>query len=151
MMQALCRERDGNFMREIIPLQRSPRVIAHVMECMSRVPNFLTKVNPEGVFKNQYNSFYTVDDVGIIAVVNPNLASAHAHITFWDRVLHGREQLCTKVAIMHLEATRLRALWTVIPEDRDIVIAFAERVGFRTLSHSDGHRVLIYRRGNDGA
>lgn len=142
----VCHEPPKSVYRNVIPLSRTPEAIADVIEKMNTVPNFLTRENPEAVFHNQLNSFYLVDDVGLLAVIDSNGEEAHCHITFWDKRLKGREGLCRELACLHMEASGLTLLWTAIPDEFLKVIAFAKKVGFKIHERIKGVTVLTLER-----
>jgi hypothetical protein len=120
--------------------------IAYIWETVARcqrVTNFLPKENPVAPFVVRENLFFEVDDVGLIAIVPVDEALAHAHITFWDGRLRGREELCTAVADwVHYVSQRL--LFTVIPETHEKVLAFCKRVGFHERARTEGIVTLVY-------
>jgi hypothetical protein len=55
---------------------------------------------------------------------------AEVHITFWDGILEGREQLCREVAQMLMASADLQFVLTFIPESRTRLLKFAKEIGF---------------------
>lgn len=105
--------------------------ILRIQDQMEKVANFLPPENPLGIFFGENAEIYLVDDVGILvaADIQPG-HQAHAHITFWDRRLRGREKLAKSIAKYVMDKNALEYLWTAIPKKSKRVVAFAERVGF---------------------
>jgi hypothetical protein len=124
-----------------------PRDIAHlinVVEKMQRVPNFLPKDNPIEPMFSSSSLFFEVDDVGMIAVVPTHYSKvAHCHITFWDKRLRGREQLCRNLCEIVRGLCKYQLL-VAIPQDRQTIVEFARRVGFQQMNSKDGVILLHY-------
>lgn len=125
-------------------VRRGDKSVEHLMELyaqLQRVPNFLEERNPLGVFLAPSTEILEVDDVGALVAVDivPG-RSAHAHMTFWDRRLCGREPLVRTAAELVMQAYDLAFVWTAIPVSNKQVLSFAERVGFLRF-HEDGERV----------
>jgi hypothetical protein len=139
-----CNEKGGIVRRRV---RMMPRDIAHLIEVvdkMQQVPNFLPKHNPIEPMFSDSTLFFEVDDVGMIAVVPTHYAKvAHCHITFWDKRLRGREQLCRNLCEV-VRGLCKYSLLVAIPEDRPTVIEFAKRVGFQPVSIKSGIHVLHY-------
>lgn len=147
MFKVLCRERGGDVLREV---RLMPRDLAHIMDLyakLGQVVNFLSKTNPVGIFIDQRNTFFEVDDVGIIAVLpfGGDIMGCHVHITFWDRILRGREGLCRTLAEWVTELRR-EPLFTAIPDQDRVVLAFAKRVGFTVWREADNVVTLRFDR-----
>lgn len=118
-----------------------------VVDKMEKVPNFLDGRDPYEIFLRPENTFFLVDDVGIMAVVDPQpQRCAHAHITFWDGRLRGREAMCAELADFVIRAAGYRYLFTGIPERAVKIIKFAERVGFKRIFSESGMAAMHYVR-----
>lgn len=147
-MKVDCNERDGLHEREIRKLENDIAIIADLVDCVKKVPNFLyhspaREFENYRLFLNDSNQTFLVDDVGVLVAI-PCHCGAEVHITFWDGRLRGREELCRKVADGLLR--QFKWLVTAIPTDRLALIAFAKRVGFVELSRQDDIVVMKYPR-----
>lgn len=149
MFQARCKERDGEHLRAVRPIEPDPAWILDTWEKLQRVPNFTEgDDNPLGSFVDQNNLLFQVDDVGVILVSGLEYGkTAHVHVTFWDRRLRGRENLCKCLAELVIEIAGLKNLYTVIPESSQVVKAFAQRVGFEERAQTDGNIVMVLTKG----
>lgn len=123
-------------------VHREDRTVEHLLDLfakMQQVPNFLEGRNPLGVFLSDGVEVLEIDDVGVLVAVGlGENDSAHAHVTFWDGRLRGREPISRAVAELVMQAYGLSSVWTAIPEVAKQVLAFAERVGFKRFYQSDG-------------
>lgn len=138
----LCKEKEGEVRRSVRLMGLSVPKILDTIEKMNKVRNFLPKENPVAPFIRPGNVFFEVDDVGMIALV-PENGIIHCHITFWDRRLRGREELCKTVAEW-AHALTGKILATGIPETSPAVIAFAKRLGFKEARREQGIVVLCF-------
>lgn len=86
---------------------------------------------------------WRVDDVGILAVLPVGPHAAHVHITFWDKRLRGREELCRRFGLHVMETYGFDTIWTGMPASARATLAFAKRVGFREQMQVNG-RVVLY-------
>lgn len=145
MLQFLCRERDGEFVRTVSPMQRTLPHILDTIERLGTVPNLLDPKNPAAIFLDPSITILEVYDVGIFAVSNFLGAEggAHVHATFWDRKLRGREEMCRALAALVVEIRR-QPLHTAVREDRAVLLAFCKRVGFVELRRSQTMVILRF-------
>lgn len=138
MLESTCFEAGKEVRRAVYIMPRTVSKILEIHSRMQRVPNFLPKLNTLGIFLDENNTFFEIDDVGVIALLPlPEGLGAHCHITFWDKRLRGRESLCRALAEMVVEL-RKESLFTAIPEESRTVLAFARRVGFRDWQAKEG-------------
>lgn len=106
------------------------------VDLMQLVPNFLSEIeNPYQIFLDPANTFFQIDDVGVVAIM-PLAEHLHCHITFWDGRLRGREGLCKKLAMFITGLTK-KELITAVPKDRRVLLAFAKRAGFTDTFHNE--------------
>jgi hypothetical protein len=146
-LRAECNEKGGVVLRKVWPVRITPARALELQDKMSTVPNFLDKDNPLGVFFQDDSVFFQVDDVGVLAFVNIKHGRiAHAHITFWDRRLRGREKLCEAVAETFMLCAGLQVLATAIPPDRPVLMAFAKRVGFEPARETPAGTLMLLHR-----
>lgn len=138
----LCKEKDGEVRRQVRLMDMSVPAILDTIEKMSKVRNFLPKENPVAPFIQSGNVFFEVDDVGMIALI-PTEGLVHCHITFWDRRLRGREELCRTIA-QWAHAMMGKILATGIPETSPAVLSFAKRIGFKEMKREHGIVVLCF-------
>lgn len=145
MFEHLCKEKDGLVWRTVRVAEPSVNWANRVIDKLQTVPNFLQNENPYFILLDSRNKFFEVDNVGIVAVLPldawPNLL--HVHITFWDRRLRGREGLCRSLADW---VTRLcgKTLFTQIPAENKVLLAFASRVGFQMQTSEGSTRTMVY-------
>ncbi len=141
--QIWCNERDGPVLRTVTMLNRTPALILYLQEQLGAVRNFLPEKNPLGFMLEPNTILYLVDDVGVLAAVDIVRGyHAHAHITFWDGRLRGREELTRLIAFRVMDECELNILWTAVPSEARVAVAFARRVGFRKVSDISGVTVL---------
>jgi hypothetical protein len=136
MFEVLCLEKGGAIWRRISFLPLSPAKIMETVDLMQLVPNFLTGIdNPYAIFLDPENTFFQIDDVGLITVM-PIAEHLHCHITFWDGRLRGREGLCRKLSTFVTGVTK-KELITAVPKDRRVLLAFGRRAGFTETFHNE--------------
>lgn len=138
----VCKEKEGEVRREVRLVVPTVPWILDTIEKMNKVRNFLPRENQIAPFVRPGNVFFEVDDVGMIALV-PEEGLVHCHITFWDRRLRGREELCRTVAAWAMALTG-KILATGIPETSPAVLAFAKRIGFVEGNREAGIVVLFF-------
>lgn len=139
-----CTEKGGEITRKVRLLDRGNlQYLLAVVDKCQQVSNFLDPANPVGLFLAVENTFFEVDDVGLLAVIPYNTELSHVHITFWDGRLRGREKLCRTMADWVSQISH-RQLFTAIPQDRSILLAFCKRVGFMFQGIQDGSAFLTY-------
>lgn len=142
-----CPERGGVVRRTVVDMPRDLRLWLEITKLMDGVPNFLSKSyrkNAE-MFLDQRNRFFLIDDVGVAAVLlEKALPLAHVHITFWDRKLRGREELCKRLCDYVMFYMELDQLHTAIPKTSVAVQAFAKRIGFRQQSEFGEYYYFVY-------
>lgn len=144
-MKIQCKERGGPVVREVVRIWE-PNELRRLIPSMLKVPSFLQGMSvPEidSLITARDAAVYRVDDVGVLAVleIEEGLA-AHAHITFWDGRMRGREGLCRTLARCTMRFYSLKALFTAVPCESAAVIAFARRVGFKMLGSANGVTLL---------
>lgn len=147
VLSVICNERGGECTRLVVEMPRDIRLWQDILRQMQTVPNFLAKSDYENTraFLDERNQFYLIDDVGIAAVFPQRwFQAAHVHITFWDRKLRGRENLCRLLCDYVKTKYELDHLFTVIPVDSKTVLAFAKRIGFQDKSADRDFSYLIY-------
>lgn len=135
MFEVLCIEKKETIWRQISFLPLTPAKILETVDLMQLVPNFLPKDNPYSIFLDPENTFFKIDDVGLITVM-PIAEHLHCHITFWDGRLRGRENLCRKLALFVTGLTK-KELITAVPKDRKVLLAFGKRAGFTETFHNE--------------
>lgn len=136
--QVWCCEPEGMALRTV---HREERTVEHLLDLytsMQQGPNFLASKNPLGVLLAPDTEILEVDNVGaLVAVAIQPGHEAHAHMTFWDARLRGREGLVRTTAELVMQAYQLNRIWTAIPLSSPKVIAFTERVGFKRFYQDD--------------
>ena len=104
----------------------------HVYDAMKVCPAMLGKsAQSIEILLRDWWKFYLVDDVGLLCFDPFQPGKAHVHVTFWDRRLRGREELCRQMCLMLMEWSNVQLVLTAIPLDARVVRAFAIRVGFK--------------------
>jgi hypothetical protein len=152
MFEVLCLEKGGAIWRAVGLMNRS---IMNVLEINDKLQalgpaNFMSKhVNPFSILLDPENLFFTVDNVGLIAVMPLNERALHCHIAFWDKRLRGREALCRNLAQFVVAITR-KHLVTAIPEGNRVVLAFARRAGFEVAHEANGVVTLYFNTNYSG-
>lgn len=147
-MLMYCQESEGIQLRAVEPLVRDPEKVDEVETRLREVPNFL----PEGqslwgIVSQPDVAAFLVDDVGALIVVNIKQSFyGECHVTFWDKKLEGREALCYTVAQMVMESASLRFLITYVPVNRQRLLTFAKKVGFRHIETSQDIAILALMR-----
>lgn len=143
MFEVRCHEKDGPVWRKVVPMVRAIDTIMATVDRLQRVPNFLPADNQYTIFLDERNLFFEVADVGLIAVMPWSEQVLHCHITFWDKRLRGREELCRTLA-QFITYTTQKPLITGVPETNDVVLAFARRAGFEESSRNNGVVILHF-------
>jgi hypothetical protein len=147
----ICRERRGNRLRTVVPMAKNEVIYDWLYEKIAKIPNFVldqpgdvTREDMDWWLSQPEVEAFLVDDVGIVVVMHNFIArTAHVHITFWDRILVGREELCRELSRRVFAWYTLLNMYTVIPESSRAVMAFAHRVGFRTVMKKGESLVLV--------
>jgi hypothetical protein len=134
-----CPEKRGARERTVWRLDNAPPA-EWLAERIRDIPSMFS--NRPGCTGGQLNqllvpgwTFYATDDVGLLAggpFVQHGMGDVH--ITFWDRVLRGREELARRVAEWHMKERGYDAVYTVIPSRSVATLAFARRVGFKDVN-----------------
>lgn len=142
-MRYRCDEPHGTVWRSVQKLSPHPAGVLKVYDRLKKVPNLFTfkePVTPEVLERlfARHGFIWTVDDVGIILIVPFNGIGAHAHITFWDGRLRGREDLCRRFALDRIRDWSLQFITTPVPREHVMIAAFVKRVGFEPLLEKDG-------------
>lgn len=142
-----CQEGKELVHRSVRLFQKTmPNLLAAVSK-LAEVPNFLDQSDLFGVFFRPDTIFFEVDDVGMLGIADMQYGqSASVHITFWDKRLRGREELCQKLADWITAIANLQFVWTVVPISSRAVLAFAKRIGFVVVREQNGVALLHYQR-----
>lgn len=147
-MRVLCKERRGHVWRSVRIMPRTLKEAYDVAQKMSKVPNFLGNQPPE-VLVQKNTAAFLVDGVGILYAADIREGeSAHVHMTFWDGVLRGREELVHRTAGVVMQAFNLDHVWTAIPKSMPRVVAFTKRAGFFPFFEDDNLVALRLDRRN---
>jgi hypothetical protein len=140
--------------REIKPLVTSDRAtMEQVALLLATVPNFIPEgATLEDVLNQPGVVALLVDNVGMMLAEGitdtPQGSYGYVHITFWDGVLEGREDLCRRVAQFFMVCADLRFLLTRIPVSRARLLRFAEAVGFVAIEEDeDNVKLALMREG----
>lgn len=139
-LRAICHERTGDKVRCVQSVMKDPEAIWWIYDRIKDIPNFITANPPEFTHESMLWLFlpevkiYMVDDVGVIVLRRLDPRKADVHITFWDKILRGRERLCQLVAKQLFRDEVLNELVTAIPSESRAILAFALRVGFKRRS-----------------
>lgn len=149
--QVWCKEKHGPVLRWIYRAD-SPAEYWRVVQSVRGMPNFLGQ-GPDNlsILFDDQTDVYLVDHVGAILVCKQPVlfkpGAAHVHVTFWDKILRGREELCRQLANLVIEQERFWYLWTAIPENAGAIRFFARRVGFKPLLNRNSTEYLEYYTG----
>ncbi len=134
-----CDERRGAVVRRVQEAIKTDLLYDWLWEHIQGIPNFLRN-DPADLEKGEMvwwleqhtTHIYLVDTVGaVIVLVQDPAVTAHVHITFWDKILVGREELCRELSRRVLREKNLSYLHTSIPIGARATMAFARRVGFK--------------------
>lgn len=142
-MQVVCMERRGAILRQVCEAAHTPEILWGLFDRLKGVPNFLSgKKQLEslsaGILFDPLSKILLVDDVGaVLSIYDPRFHTAHVHVTFWDRRLRGREELCRKIALGLMLTYEVTWLYTKIPKESGMIRAFAKRVGFEMLGDEE--------------
>lgn len=150
-MIVYCDEPEGPIHRCVEQLKPEIAAVEQVWQRMLGVPNIFERMTPEwkAWMMQGFWKFWTVDDVGVLCFDPWVRGNAHVHVTFWDKRLRGRERLCAVVAVELMKRYKVERLFTTIPREARVILAFAQRVGFRPVSQNlNGKVVLAASAGN---
>lgn len=117
---------------------------------LAQVPNFLSGKRAlesrklVDLFRTD-RLYLLVDDVGSIVFAFDQV-EPHVHVTFWDRRLRGREAMCKAIGQEVMHQLGVGRLWTMIPRDARMILAFCRRVGFEPVVEVSGVVGLILPR-----
>lgn len=142
----LCKEGSQEHLRHVRQLLPDPADALEVYDRVQKVQNLFGSTLCADTLRlliSCSDHFWRVDDVGVIYAAPLGRTGAHVHITFWDKRLRGREQLCRELAARVVSACGYDTLWTAIPRASKAVLAFAKRIGFRVHS-TDALREVLY-------
>jgi hypothetical protein len=146
----ICVEKDEEIERTVTPMSLDPAEVLRVYDKLKGVPNLFVASGVcsaktlEQLYDPAYH-FWLVDDVGIICIAPVASGKGHAHITFWDGRLRGREGLAREFAKAAMAEHGLHTLITAIPLDSRATLAFAKRVGFRTAMKYNEFELLHFK------
>ena len=136
VFEVLCKEKSGDILRRARPLSRGVDECVHVLRRLRGLPSMFSAV-PMTTFRPIWDALdsgwevLVVDDVGLMAVGStPISGHIDVHITFWDRVLRGREDLARAGILWAMLKSGETGAYTAVPSSAKTTIAFAKRVGF---------------------
>lgn len=145
MIAVKCKEGDRVVTRYIQRMQPDVADALSVYDNARQVSNMFGKMDEQALTFLVGNAewFWKVDDVGLICVspLGSMPHTAHVHITFWDKRLRGREEICRELARRVTAECHYHTFWTAIPREARTVLAFAKRVGFQV--HSEDAKRLV--------
>lgn len=143
-----CLEGKEVIKRHVRVLTKTLSNLVGVVDKLQLVKNFLSTGNPFSMLMDESTTLFEVDDVGMLLLSHMQYGySACVHITFWDRRLRGRENLCKTMVELAITFAGLRFVWTAIPvRENEKVLAFAKRVGFVQIAENEGVALLHYTR-----
>lgn len=151
MLRFDCKERGKVVQRTVRLFDNSLENVIAVIDKMAGVPNFLSRRNPFETFLAEDVTVFEVDDVGMLLIGHMQYGySASVHVTFWDKILRGREDLCRSMAELVIAIAGLKFLWCAVPlgPESRVILAFAKRIGFVPVFERNGVVVLHYTRRN---
>jgi hypothetical protein len=129
--------------RDVVRMEKSPANVLQLCDCLQRVPNFMQGSMMAGNLLARDVEILLVDNVGVLVAIDIIPGEfAHAHMTFWDGQLRGREALVRTAAEVMMEAYDLQELWTAVPAQSAMVLAFTNRVGFTKVNEYKGNVAL---------
>lgn len=136
VFSVLCKERSGEIIRRARYLRDHLDDAVYVYHRLRGLPSMfsatpLESLQPIRKAFEQGWQILAIDDVGLVAVGTDMVEEyIDVHITFWDRVLRGREDLARVAIGWALDVTEAQGVYTAIPSSSKATIAFAKRVGF---------------------
>jgi hypothetical protein len=143
VMAVSCQEKRGLVLRTVNRFYPRKPDALYLLQRMYGKPSLFSNQPLQDIkqLKYLYESGWTwllVDDVGILGVgpfslhegPTSNVLACDVHMTFWDMVLRGREDLVRMMAIWAADHRDARAVYTVVPSSSKAVLAFCKRVGF---------------------
>lgn len=140
-----CPEPKGTVLRTVRPLRPLTEEILDVYDKLSTCRNLFGVCDVQTLEDLLTNArdFLLVEGVGLLCfrILSPTIG--HAHITFWDKRLRGREGLCQRALEMCMESRGVSCAFTAIPPEARTVLAFAKRVGFRPAGTCNGREILV--------
>jgi len=143
LVSAFCEERTGRILRTVLEMEKDEALIWWIFDRIRGIPNFITHDPSKFTFESMLWCFlptiklYLIDDVGTALLQKHSKTVADIHITFWDKVLRGREQLCIAALRQITGEEHLSSLSTSIPLTSRATLAFAKRLGFKSISQPD--------------
>jgi hypothetical protein len=152
-MWVLSHENPTPRARRVLPVSGGSDLVEEIQEKLDGVPNFLGAYRLAEYLTNRSVSLFLVDNVGVVfGLMHPSREFAEVHITFWDRVLEGREDLCADIAQFYMNSNGAKFVVTTIPKSRKRLLAFAKRAGFVSYDESEDKIMLALMRkgGSDG-
>lgn len=149
-MKFTCVERGQTILREVTPFVPSPETALEIYDKVKDKASMFSldgRTGPKALTSllNPAHHFWLVDDVGLLCVASYEPGMGHAHITFWDCILRGREELVRSMARQSMRDMKLSLLYTAIPAASRATLAFAKRIGFKISSIVDGNVLLTMR------
>lgn len=144
-LSVLCKEPKGDRLRHVRPLEPLTEDVLAVYDKVQLCKSMFGRVTTTSIEKMLVDhwKFWLVDDVGLLCFDPFQPGKAHVHITFWDKRLRGREQLCRTTALWLMEKYNVDTVLTAIPEKARTIVAFALRVGFRPTEWVSDRRVYV--------
>ena len=136
----VCDERRGTRLRRVKEVEPSQPVEEWLRKMMPK--DALPMKDPGMIFNPKVRTLL-VDSVG--AIVQGPLdyeGMPDVHVVFWDLVLVGREAMCRSIAKRFIEDAGSYGVFTAIPRTSRATLAFAKRVGFKSVHESDHIELL---------
>lgn len=136
----VCEERRGTHIRRVQEVEPSVQVEKYLR---ARLPEKHSPLKDVGMIWSRGARLFLVDHVGLMfkGTIDWN-GKPDVHVVFWDKVLRGREVMCRSMAQMVAEDAGAPGVFTLMPEDARVVIAFAKRIGFKVDAEGQGVVVM---------
>lgn len=135
-----CPERRGVAIRRVVEVQPTFILEEHLRRLMP--PDAQPMKDPGMIFNPRVRTLL-VDSVGAIFKGPLDFEGMpDVHVVFWDKILVGRETMCRSIAQEFIEDASSRGVFTAIPKQSRATLAFAKRVGFKTVRESESLELL---------
>lgn len=143
IFRSLCDEKKGRVIRSVMVYSQTDdpgycylMFVAHRLKWIPSMFSAVPTDQMQAIFDVLDKGWYLlpVDDVGVLGVGTTMIDNhVDVHVTFWDRVLRGRERLCRQACEWAIEQRQAEGAYTAIPASSHATIAFAKRVGFEVV------------------
>lgn len=130
-----CPERRGARIRRVMEVLPSDPIEEYLVE---RIPPEASPMkDPIWLYKDGVRVLL-VDSVGVI-IQGPFRYNGmpDVHVCFWDKILVGREKLCISIARRLADEAQAQGVFTAIPEESRVILAFARRLGFKEFGRTN--------------